>query len=54
VFRDWQAMEQARAREPEIIRSLYPNKDLHDREEKRRWEITLEHWDDVLSPVPLE
>jgi hypothetical protein len=54
VFRDWQAMEQAREREPEIIRSLYPNKDLHDREENRRWEVTLEHWDDVLSPVPLE
>ncbi len=54
VFRDWQAMEQAREREPEIIHSLYPNKDLHDREEKRRWEVTLEHWDDVLSPVSLD
>ncbi len=54
VFRDWQAMEEARGREPEIIRSLYPNKDLHDREENRRWEVTLEHWDDVLSPVSLE
>jgi hypothetical protein len=54
VFRDWQALEQAREREPEIIRSLYPNKDLHDREENRRWEVTLEHWDDVLSPVALE
>jgi hypothetical protein len=54
VFRDWQAMEQARGREPEIIRSLYPNKTLHDREENRRWEVTAEHWDDVLSEVPLD
>ena len=54
VFRDWQAMEQSRSSEPEIIRSLYPNKDLHDREERRRWEVTLDHWDDVLNPVALE
>ncbi len=54
VWRDWAALEQARAREPEIIRSLYPNKAEHDREETRRWELTLKHWDDVLSELPLE
>lgn len=54
VWRDWAALEQAHQREPEVIRSLYPNKDDHDRQEKRRWEITAQHWDDVLSEVPLE
>ena len=29
-------------------------KDDHDRQEKRRWEITVEHWDDVLREVPLD
>ncbi len=54
VWRDWAALEQARTREPEIIRSLYPNKSDHDREEKRRWELTAHHWDDVLKDLPLE
>jgi hypothetical protein len=54
VWRDWAALEQAHEREPEIIRSLYPNQDDHDCQEKRRWQITEAHWDDVLSEVPLE
>jgi hypothetical protein len=54
VWRDWAALQDAAAREPEIIRSLYPDKAAHDREEKRRWELTERHWDDVLREVPLE
>ena len=54
VWRDWSALEQAGGREPEIIRSLYPDKGNHDREEKRRWEITERHWDDVLKEVQLQ
>lgn len=54
VWRDWSALEQAHHREPEIIRSLYPDKEDHDRQEKRRWELTVAHWDDVLNEVPLE
>lgn len=54
VWRDWAALEEARRREPEIIRSLYPDQASHEREEKRRWELTEQHWDDVLNEVPLE
>ncbi len=54
VWRDWAALEQAHQREPEIIRALYPNREDHDRQERRRWEITEQHWDDVLSEVPLD
>jgi hypothetical protein len=54
VWRDWAALEEARQREPEITRALYLNKEDHEREERRRWEITVAHWDDVLSEVPLE
>ena len=25
-----------------------------DRQEKRRWELTVAHWDDVLNEVPLD
>ncbi len=54
VWRDWMALEEAHHREPEIIRTLYPDKAAHDQQEKRRWEITVAHWDDVLREVPLE
>ena len=54
VWRDWAALDQAHSREPEIIKSLYPNKEDHDQQEKRRWELTVSHWDDVLSEVPLD
>ncbi len=54
VWRDWAALEQAHTRELEIIRSLYPNKDNHDQQERRRWELTAAHWDDVLNEVPLD
>ena len=54
VWRDWSALEESGKREPEIIRSLYPDKAAHDREEKRRWELTTAHWDDVLKEVPIE
>jgi hypothetical protein len=54
VWRDWAALEQAHQREPEIIRSLYLNKEEHDQQEKRRWELTVAHWDDVLSEIPLD
>jgi hypothetical protein len=54
VWRDWSALEESSKREPEIIRSLYPDKAAHDREEKRRWELTVAHWDDVLKEVAVE
>lgn len=54
VWRDWAALEEASRREPEIIRSLYPDQAAHEREELRRWEITEGHWDDVLRETPLE
>jgi len=54
VWRDWAALDEASTREPEIIRSLFPDKAAHDREEKRRWELTEKHWDDVLKEVPVD
>jgi hypothetical protein len=54
IWRDWAALEEARSREPEILKSLYPNKEDHDKQEKRRWELTVSHWDDVLSEVSLD
>ena len=54
VWRDWSALEESGKREPEIMRSLFHDRVTHDREEKRRWELTVAHWDDVLKEVPVE
>ncbi len=54
TWRNWAALDEAHDREPEILKSLYPNKEDHDQQEKRRWELTASHWDDVLDEVPLD
>lgn len=54
VWRDAAALEEAHQKEKDIILSLYPNQNDHDRQEQRRWEITEQHWDDVLSEIPLD
>jgi hypothetical protein len=54
VWRDWAALQEAGPREREIVRALYPDKAAHDAEEKRRWELTEKHWDDVLKEVAMD
>ena len=54
VWRDWAALEEAHYRDPQIKRELYPDQEELARVEKRRWELTTGHWDDVLKEVPLE
>ena len=54
VWRDWAALEEAGKREPEVLKSLFPDQEDHSRQEKRRWELTVSHWDDVLGEVPLD
>jgi hypothetical protein len=53
VWRDWVALDEAHYRDPQIKRELYPDQEDHTRQEKRRWELTTGHWDDVLKEVPL-
>ena len=54
VWRDWMALEEAHHRDPEIKKELYPDREEHNKLEKRRWELTTGHWDDVLKEVPLD
>ncbi len=54
VWRDWGALQEASTHEPKIIQALYPDKASHDQQEKRRWELTEKHWDDVLKEVAFE
>jgi hypothetical protein len=54
IWRDWAALEEAHQREPQVLKSLYADQEDHGRQEKRRWELTTSHWDDVLDEVPLD
>ena len=48
-YADFSAMG---APDAEIIKRLYPNeKELRDNE-RRRWEITEKHWDDLMTETP--
>lgn len=35
-----------------IVRKLYPNEEELRKNERRRWEITEKHWDDLMSETP--
>jgi hypothetical protein len=42
------------AAEDALIKQLYPDQETYGREEQRRFEILLAHWDVPLVKVPLE
>ncbi len=37
-----------------VERRLYPQWEAHQKAERRRWEITEKHWDDIMVVVPTE
>lgn len=52
-YRDFAALGD-RARFDAIERRLYPDAEAHRQAERRRWEITEKHWDDIMVAVPGE
>ena len=52
-YRDFAALGDRRAQEA-IERRLYPDWETHQKAERRRWEITERHWDDILVEVQEE
>ena len=52
-FRDFAALGDS-AHEEAIERRLFPDWDAHRKDEQRRWEITLRHWDDLMTEVPTD
>ena len=47
VFKDRESSTHA----SEIEKELFPDRELFKKEENRRWELTLSHWDMPLVPV---
>ena len=52
TFKDWAAVG-ASVDEHALAREIFPDIAAHEREERRRFEITVAHWDVVLKPVQL-
>ena len=46
-YRDFTALGD-RAHAEAVERRLYPNWNAHREDERRRWEITKKHWDDIM------
>jgi hypothetical protein len=51
TYRDWAALEAHS--EKEIAERLFPDRDRHDAEERRRFELLEAHWDVPLEERPL-
>jgi len=53
VWQNFAAFGDSAAQEA-IERRLYPDWEKHQQAERRRWEITAHHWDDLMAQVPQE
>ncbi len=53
TYRDFVALGD-RAGFEAIERRLYKDWEAHEKAERRRWEITEKHWDDIMVVVPPE
>jgi len=53
VWRDFAAFGD-NAGQQAVERSFYPDWEKHQQAERRRWEITARHWDDLMVEVPAE
>ena len=51
VWRDFAAFGD-RAAQDAVERRLYPEWEKHQQAERRRWEITDKHWDDLMVRLP--
>ena len=50
TFRDFTVLGD-RAHSDAIEKRLYPEWEVHRAKERRRWEITGKHWDDIMVEV---
>lgn len=53
VFKNMTAASDQASEEP-IIKRLFPDQETYKREEQRRFEILLAHWDTPIVSVPLD
>ena len=54
VYRDLDAEVQVEKERAEVMKTVFPDKADFETGDKKRWELTTEHWDERLVEVPLQ
>src|SRR5450755_1667009 len=54
VYRDMDAEVEVQKQRAQVMKTLFPNTAEFEAGDKRRWELTTEHWDEKLVEVPLQ
>ena len=54
VYRDLDAEVQVEKERAQVMKTVFPDKADFETGDKKRWELTTEHWDEKLVEVPLQ
>jgi len=54
VYRDMDAEVEVEKERAQVMKTLFPNTDEFEAGDKKRWELTTEHWDEKLVEVKLQ
>ena len=54
VYRDLDAEVQVEKERAQVMKTVFPDKADFEAGDKKRWELTTEHWDEKLVEVPLQ
>jgi hypothetical protein len=54
VYRDIDAEVEVQKERAKVMKEVFPNTVDFEQGDKKRWELTAEHWDEKLIEVPLQ
>ena len=54
VYRDMDAEVTVQKERAKVMKEVFPNTEEFEAADKKRWELTTEHWDEKLIEVPLQ
>ena len=54
VYRDIDAEVEVQKERAKVMKEVFPNTADFEQGDKKRWELTAEHWDEKLIEVPLQ
>ncbi|HZC22418.1 MAG TPA: hypothetical protein VE866_03700 [Candidatus Binatia bacterium] len=54
VYRDLDAEVEVEKERAQVMKTLFPNKEEFEAGDRKRWELTTEHWDEKLVEVPMQ
>lgn len=54
VYRDLDAEVEVQKERAKVMKAVFPDTADFEQGDKKRWELTMEHWDEKLIEVPLQ